>query len=96
MSDPIIEEDLISQDDIDQLMNSNPGSGESLPVSDDDEEFEELSQDDIKALMGAQDKKNDEENPIRQDDFVINEDSSLSGRIFDYVPPIRHCFYKQR
>jgi pilus assembly protein FimV len=62
-------------------MNSNPGSGEIFPVPDDDEEFEELSQDDIKTLMGAQDKKNEEENPITQeneDDFVIDESEANS------------------
>ncbi len=54
------EMELISQDDIDQLMNSNAASGdESLPVLDDEEEFEELSKDDIKALMGAKDSEPD-------------------------------------
>jgi pilus assembly protein FimV len=65
------EMELISQDDIDQLMNPNPGSGEVLPVPDDDEEFEELSLDDIKALMGTQDST--KRNTTGQDDFVINE-----------------------
>ena len=59
-------------------MNSNPGSGGILSAPDDDEEFEELSQDDIKALMGAQDFKNEEEGMTSQDDFVIDESEASS------------------
>lgn len=84
------EMELISQDDIEQLMNSNPASQtepafeeESSTVFD-EEEFEEFSKDDIKALMGAQDSKLEEENPagvpeVRTQD--LEEKISMDERI---------------
>ena len=76
--DPADELGELSQDDIDNLMNPNTASEEeALPALDDDEDFEELSEEDIKALMGSQDSTPEKENGKKQDDFVINESEAV-------------------
>ena len=75
MSDPILEEedDLISQDDIDKLLDLSPEDDDAG-----DEEAGELSQDDIDSLMTDNDEDDteaDEAGELSQDDI----DSLLNG-----------------
>lgn len=81
------EMELISQNDIDRLMNSNSASGETpLPAPDDDEEFEELSQDDIKALMGAQDPKDKKKDPPEEWAVNLEENDIFMDEKIDGSP----------
>ncbi len=83
------EMELISQDDIDQLMNSNLATEDKiLSDPDDSEEFEELSKDDIKALMGDQNSEIEtkilKESPS-EGRMSIDEDI-LKDEIIEIVP----------
>ncbi|CCK81722.1 hypothetical protein [Desulfobacula toluolica] len=88
MSDPGLEEDgLISQDDIDKLLDSSSieEAEEILSnnVADGDDEFGELSQDDIDALMNS--SVSVSENSIDEDDVEDDEMELISQDDIDQL-----------
>jgi len=82
MSDPTIEEDsLISQDDIDKLLDSSSieEAEENFPDNNADtmDELGELSQDDIDSLMNSN-ASGREEDPVAEDDFEDDDMELIS------------------
>ncbi|OGQ92314.1 MAG: hypothetical protein A3J85_07480 [Desulfobacula sp. RIFOXYA12_FULL_46_16] len=78
MSDPIIEEDLISQDDIDRLMESSSSEeAQEKTAKEDDltDELGELSQDDIDSLLNS--NLSGQEDSLGEPDASETEDGEM-------------------
>ncbi|NOX34985.1 MAG: hypothetical protein GXP56_14865 [Deltaproteobacteria bacterium] len=88
MSDPILEEDsLISQDDIDKLLDSTSIEEAEENIANDDadvvDELGELSQDDIDQLMNS--NLPDKEDPLDEDDSEDDEMELISQDDIDQL-----------
>jgi hypothetical protein len=93
MSDPTLEdEQLISQDDIDQLLDSSSMEDAEDILSADEDDLGELSQDDIDSLLNSNTEEPDEELPDLDDDDdmeLISQDdidSLMNASVDDDAP----------